>query len=151
MLVLVLASGCGGGGGGGGGGEPVGCTFVPGQVTTSAGGSAGQSNYTLLLDEPGSSLYIYFNNINLTFVPRQTNGSGFTQVSSEIVQLGDICLDEVSGWPGGTTAPVTAFLGATYMVRFERTPVGQSTTVHLAAFTVDAYSDGVVTYTWVGL
>jgi hypothetical protein len=108
------------------------------------------ANYGLLLGEVGSDLFIYFNNINLTFVPRNTTNFGVV-IASEIAYLGGECLDSLPPWPGGTTAPVTAFLGGTYMVRFERTNVGQPTTVHLAAFTVEDYSGGVVTYTWVSL
>jgi hypothetical protein len=149
--LLLLGSGCGGGGGSGSyDPDPVGCAFVPGQVTSSTGGPNGSAYYGLLLDEPGTNLYIWFNNINLTFAPRQYD-SGATVVESEIVYLGGTCLDSLPGWPGGTTAPVTALLGGTYMVRFERTYLGQPTTVHYGAFTVDAYSGGVVTYTWLSL
>lgn len=151
VLALVLGgAGCGGGGGGGSDPDPVGCGFVPGQITSSAGGGPGLANYSLLLGESGSGFYIYFNNINLTFFPRQEN-SGFTVFSSQISYLGGTCLDSLPAWSGGTTAPVTAFLGGTYMVRMERTYLGQPTVVQLAAFTVDAYSGGVVTYTWVTL
>ena len=157
-VALALTVGaCGAGAGTVGEPEAFDCDFVAGQVTSSAGSSAGQSNISMRFDVRRQ---IHFNNMNLTVQGKtSTTDDILPSVTSaceirfhgEIADLGPVCLGSVGAWPGGTSVPVTVFVGHTYLVQFSATcmpgvpPVVDS----YVAFTVEAYSNGVLTYTWV--
>jgi hypothetical protein len=139
LVFLPLPGTLGGCGAGGYTSDPpdtFSCNFVAGQVTSSTGSSVGSHVYTLSF---GGSRRVYFSNIDLTV----RGESGLIGApDSEIVDLGPTCLDSVGGWPGGTGLRLTVFIGHTYLVQFSG---GQS----YVAFTVEAYSGGVLTFTFV--
>ena len=154
LLALSLTlGGCGGGGGTSGSPspEPLGCGFIPGQITSSVGSSTGHMSITMNF---GDSRVMYFNNVNLTFRGGVWNG-GSSTATSEIADMGNMCLESITTWPGGTDLPQTVFLGHTYLVRFvtqEGQVIGQPVPPPITSFvgfTADAYSNGVLTFTWI--
>ena len=151
LLVALLAvgqGGCGGGGfgdggggGGGGGGEPV-CGFVPGQVTTNIGSSIG-NNYSF--GPFCGYAIVVFNNINGTF-----SESILGDYDTHIVDLGDVCLEDATYWPGGgTNYGVAVFLGHTYVAEFVKRKGQDIGKTCYARFRPQAYSNGVLTLTYV--
>jgi hypothetical protein len=152
LLLLPSVGGCGGGGGtSSGSADPVFlCGFVPGQVTTSVGSSAGQANIMMGF---GDQRWIRFNNMNLTFYGEVYSPIG-NRITSETVNMGDACLESLTTWPGGTALSQTVFVGSTYLVQFvneSRMHDPEPTVTTYVAFTVEAYSNGVLTFTWINL
>jgi hypothetical protein len=102
----------------------------------------------------GDSRAIFFNNVNLT-VRGGYRLVGSSEVTSEIADMATVCLESITTWPGGTDLPQPVFLGHTYLVRFVTQPgqpIGQPVpppTTSFVGFTVDAYSNGVLTFTWI--
>ena len=147
VLLAVGQGGCGsggfdgGGGGGGGGGAPV-CGFVPGQVTTNIGSTIG-NNYSFgpFCGYAG----VVFNNINGTF-SESFNGD----FDTNIVDIGDVCLEDATIWPGGgVSLGVAVFLGHTYVVEFVKRKGQDIGKTCYARFRPQAYADGVLTLTYV--
>jgi hypothetical protein len=153
LALLPVAStfgGCGGGGTSSGSSDPdpFFCNFVPGQITTSVGSSTGQAGIIMGF---GDSRFIRFNNMNLTVYGGQHNQTPDV-IRSEIADMGTVCLESITTWPGGTAIPQTVFVGETYLIQFvtesqlQNPPPPVTTYI---GFTVDAYSNGVLTFTWV--
>ena len=133
-LLAIALIGCGGGGssgGGGGGGGGTSCNFVTGQVTTSAGRAQGGGGYPLGLGVN----WLSFSNFDLTVY------GGVNR--AEIVDVGPICLDQISSFPGGgTLGAITVFVGDVYAVHVLSPDA-------YAKFKVNSYSGGVLTVTYV--
>ena len=150
LPVSSIAGGCGGGGGTSSGSsdpDPFLCGFVPGQVTTSVGSSQGQTGIMMGF---GDARWVRFNNTNLT-VYGGTYNQFPDEITAEIADMGNVCLESLTTWPGGTTLPLTVFVGHTYLIQFvtqsqlQNPPPPVTTYI---GFTVDAYSNGVLTFTW---
>jgi hypothetical protein len=112
------------------------------------GSSAGQTGITMSF---GDSRSIRFNNTNLTFYGGSQNQIP-NVIHSEIADMGVICPESVTWWPGGTALPQTVFVGHTYQIQFvteSQLHNGPPPVTTYVGFTVDAYSNGVLTYTWI--
>jgi hypothetical protein len=76
------------------------------------------------------------------------------RITGQIANMGATCLESLTTWPGGTALPQTVFVGYTYLVQFVHEsqliprPPNPTFTTYIG-FTVDAYSNGVLTFTWV--
>jgi hypothetical protein len=140
------------------GGDTFSCNFVPGQVTSSVGSSVGQIRIDMHFNHGHE---VHFDNTNRTVYGGGMSKVGVSPLTTgcesryvgEIVDLGPVCLDSVGGWPGGTTVPLTVFVGHTYMVQVLGfcMPGEPGFPSAYYAFTVEGYSGGVLTYTWIEL
>jgi hypothetical protein len=153
LPVPSTLGGCGGGGGTSSGPpdpDPFLCGFIPGQVTSSVGSSVGQAGIMMAF---GDQRWVRFNNMSLTFYGEIYSPIG-QRITGEIAYMGTLCPESITTWPGGTMLPQTVFVGHTYLVQFvnesEMHPPDPTVTTYIA-FTVDAYSNGVLTFTWVEL
>lgn len=135
LSVVMGIAACGSGGSSSNGGSS--CAAVPGEVTTNIGSTAG-GEFSIGYLGGGLNLndMISFNNTSLIFFGNTVGGSGITYIDD----VGQVCLDEATTWPGNTGVNAAAVVGNTYIIEYSDGYV---------RFTEDSYANGVATITYV--